>query len=86
MIGASYVGKFEIEMCGLQRTLGLGLGGTSRLQSLTALIDDLFGNCAGLHEGQPAVEFTLGKLRLGPRVGELALRPAARPPQTGADR
>src|SRR5712672_270289 len=45
------------------------LGGTRRLQRLTALIDDLFGDRAGLHEGQAALEIALGKLPLGARVG-----------------
>src|SRR4051794_6539404 len=67
-----HVGEFDIELCGLQRAFGLGLGGTRRLQRLTALIDDLFGDCAGLHEGQAALEIALGKLPLGARVSELA--------------
>ena len=65
------MGEFDIELCGLQRAFGLGLGGTRRLQRLTALIDDLFGDRAGLHEGQAALEIALGKLPLGARVGEL---------------
>src|SRR3954467_11237587 len=63
--------EFDIELCGLQRPFGLGLGGTRRLQRLTALIDDLFGDRAGLHEGKAALEIALGKLSLGARVGEL---------------
>src|SRR5437773_5280756 len=66
-----HMGEFYIELCGLQRAFGLGLGGTRRLQRLTALIDDLFGDRAGLHEGQAALEIALGKLPLGARVGEL---------------
>src|SRR3954468_23202557 len=66
-----YMGEFNIELCGLQRAFGLGLGGTRRLQRLTALIDDLFGDRTGLHEGQAALEIALGKLPLGARVGEL---------------
>ena len=58
------MGEFDIELCGLQRAFGLGLGGTRRLQRLTALIDDLFGDRAGLHEGQAALEIALGKLPL----------------------
>lgn len=69
-----HVGEFDIELRGLQRTLGLRLGRISRLQGLTALIDDLHRNCARLDQVQPTVEFTLGKLCLGPRVVELALR------------
>src|SRR4051812_41467667 len=68
-----HMGEFDIELCGLQRALGLGLGGTRRLQRLTALIDGLFGHRAGLHEGQVAFEIALRKLPLGPRVGELTL-------------
>src|SRR3954454_9083515 len=67
-----HMGEFDIELCGLQRAFGLGLGGTRRLQRLTALIDDLFGDRAGLHEGQAALEIALGKLPLGACVGELA--------------
>src|SRR5690242_1914878 len=63
--------EFDIELCGLQRAVGLGLGGTRRLQLLAALIDDLFGDRAGLHEGQAALEIALGKLPFGARVGEL---------------
>src|SRR3954470_7281392 len=66
-----YVGEFNIELCGLQRAFGLGLGGTRRLQRLTALIHHLFGDRAGLHESQAALEIALGKLPLGARVGEL---------------
>jgi len=64
----------DVELRGLQRALGLRLGRVSRLQGLTALVDDLFGNCTGPDQSQPTVEFTLGKLCLGPRVVELALR------------
>ena len=40
---------------------------------LTALVDDLFGDGTGLHQGQPAIELALGKLRLGARIGKLAV-------------
>src|SRR3954447_10069561 len=66
-----YMGEFNIELCGLQRAFGLGLGGTRRLQRLTGLVDHLFGELAGLHESQAALEIALGKLPLGARVGEL---------------
>src|SRR3954452_24347722 len=66
-----HMGEFDIELCGLQRAFGPGLGGTRRLQRLTALIDDLFGDRAGLHEGQAALEIALGKLPLDACVGEL---------------
>src|SRR4051795_13421520 len=66
-----HMGEFDIELCGFQRAFGLGLGGTRGLQRLTALIDDLFGDRAGLYEGQAALEIALGKLPLGARVGEL---------------
>ena len=67
------MGEFDIELCGLQRAFGLGLGGTRRLQRLTALIDGLFGDRAGLHELQAALEIALGKLLLGACVRELPL-------------
>src|SRR3954471_10333286 len=66
-----HMGEFDIEPRGLQRAFGLGLGGTRRLQRLTALIDHLFGDRAGLHEAQAALQIALGKLPLGARVGEL---------------
>src|SRR3954468_9158331 len=66
-----HMGEFGIELCGLERAFGLGPGGARRLQRLTALIDDLFGNRAGLHEGQAALEIALGKLPLGASVAEL---------------
>src|SRR3954468_21831967 len=68
-----YMGEFDIELCGLQPAFGLGLGGTRRLQRLTALIDGLFRDRAGLHEFQAALEIALGKLYLGACVGELPL-------------
>jgi hypothetical protein len=45
-----------------------------RLQGLAALIDNLFGNSAGLDQGQAALEIALGKLRLGARIRELTVR------------
>src|ERR1700755_559649 len=68
-----HMGEFDIELRGLQRAFGLGLGGTRRLQSLTALIDDLFGDRAGLNEAAAAVAVALGKHPLGACVGELPL-------------
>ena len=65
------MGEFDIELRGFQRAFGLGLGGTRRLQRLTALIDGLFGDRAALHELQAALEIALGKLPLGACVGEL---------------
>src|SRR6266436_1805361 len=41
--------------------------------SLAALVDDGFGDCAGLHQSQPAVEFAFGQFRLGARVRKLAI-------------
>jgi hypothetical protein len=67
------MGEFDIELCGLQRAFGLDLGGTRSLQRLSALIDGLFGDRAGLHELQGAFEIALGKLDLGACVGKLPL-------------
>ena len=50
-----------------------GLGGVRGLQRLAALVDDLFGDCTGLDQVQPAVELALGKLRLGARIRKLAV-------------
>src|SRR4051812_43640642 len=68
-----HMGEFDVELCGLQRAFGLGLGGTRRLQRLTALIDGLFRDRAGLHEFQAALELALGKPPLGACVSELPL-------------
>ena len=74
VIGAGHMGELDIELGGLQRAFGLRLGGMRRLQGLAALVDDLFGDRAGLDQVQAAVELALGKLHLGARVGELAVR------------
>src|SRR4051812_4409085 len=66
-----HMGELDVKLCQFQRAFGLGLGGSRRLQCLTALIDGLFGYSAGLHEGQAAREFALGKLPLGACIGEL---------------
>ena len=68
------MGELDIELGRLQRAFGHGLGGVRRLQGLAALVDDLFGDRTGLDQGQAAVEFALGKLRLGARIRELAVR------------
>ena len=68
-----HVGELDIELGGLQRAFGHGLGGVRRLQGLAALVDDLFGDRTGLDQGQAAVEVALGELRLGARIGELAV-------------
>ena len=67
------MGELDIELRRLQRALGHGLGGVRRLQGLAALVDDLFGDGAGLDQRQAAVEFALGKLRLGARIRKLAV-------------
>ena len=67
------MGELDIELGGLEHAFGLRLGGVRRLQGLAALIDDLFGDRAGLDQGQAAVEFALGELRLGARIRELAV-------------
>ena len=58
---------------GLQRAFGLRLGGTRRLQGLAALIDDWIGDRLVWFRVRRAVEFALGKFRLGARIGELAV-------------
>src|SRR4051812_30181943 len=68
-----HMGEFDVELGGLQCTLGLRLSRMSRLQRLTALVDDLLRDRASLNQGQAPVEFTLRKLFLGPRVVELTL-------------
>ena len=65
--------ELDVELGCLQRAFGHGLGGVRRLQGLTALVDDLFGDCTGLDQGQAAVEVALGELGLGARIGELAI-------------
>ena len=67
------MGELDIELGGLQRAFGHGLGGVRRLQGLAALVDDLFGDSTGLDQGQAAVELALGKLRLGARIRELTV-------------
>ena len=57
----------------LQRAFGDRLGGVRRLQGLAALVDDLFGDSAGLDQVQAAVEVALGKLGLGARIRKLAV-------------
>ena len=49
------------------------LRGVRRLQGLAALVDDLFGDRAGLDQVQAAIEFALGKFHLGARIRELAV-------------
>src|SRR3954467_15263086 len=68
-----HMAEFDVELGGLQCTLGLRLSRMSRLQSLTALVDDLLRDRTSLNQGQATVEFTLRKLFLGPRVVELPL-------------
>ena len=68
-----HVGEFDIEFCRLQRAFGLHLRGMRRLQGLAALVDDGFGNRAGLNQGQRAIEFTFCQFRLGARIGKLAI-------------
>ena len=67
------MGEFDIKLCGLQCAFGLRLSGTRRLQRLSTLIDELFGDRAGLHELKAAFKIALGKLDLGARVGKLPL-------------
>ena len=67
------MGELDIELGGLQRAFGHGLGGVRRLQRLAALVDDLFGDRAGLDQGQAAVELALGKLHLGAGIRKLAV-------------
>jgi hypothetical protein len=45
----------------------------SGLQALPALVDDLFGDRTGLHQGQAAVELAFGELDFGTRVGQLTV-------------
>ena len=68
-----HVGELDVELGGLQRAFGDGLGGVGGLQSLTTLVDDLFGDCTGLHEGQTAIELALGQLGLGACIGKLTV-------------
>ena len=68
-----HMGELDIELGRLQRAFGHDLGGVRSLQRLAALIDDLFGDCAGLDQVQAAVEVALGKLHLGTRVRKLAV-------------
>ena len=67
------MGELDIELGGLERAFGLHLGGVGRLQGLAALVDDGIGHGLGLVQGQGAIEFALGKLRLCPRIGQLAV-------------
>src|SRR5882757_6432600 len=70
---SDHVAEFDIELGRLERACGLHLGGLGRLQRLAALIDDGFGHCTGLDQGQSAVELAFGQLRLGASVRELAV-------------
>jgi hypothetical protein len=65
--------ELDVELRRVQRTFGYGLGGVRRLQGLAALVDDLFGNSAGLDQAQAAIEVALGKLSLGTRIRKLAV-------------
>ena len=47
-----HMGELDIELGRLQRAFGLHLGGVRRLQGLAALVDDGFGDGAGLDQGQ----------------------------------
>ena len=69
-----HVGEFDIELGRLKRAFGDSLGGKRGLHCLAALVDDLFGDRAGLDKLQAAIELALGKLRLCPGVGKLAIR------------
>ena len=81
-----HMGELDIELGRLQRAFGDDLGGVRRLQGLAALVDDLFGDGAGLHQAQRAIELALGKLRLGARIGKLAVGLRRPPPRTGGNR
>ena len=50
------------------------LRGVRRLQGLAPLVDDLFGDRAGLDQVQAAIELALGELHLGARIRKLAVR------------
>ena len=67
------MGELDVELGGLERAFGLHLGGVGRLQGLAALVDDGIGHRLGLVQGQRAIEFALGQLRLGARVRQLAV-------------
>ena len=67
------MGEFDIEICRLQRAFGLHFRGVCGLQGLAALVDNGFGNGAGLDQRQRTVEFAFCQLRLGARVRQLAV-------------
>src|SRR5437868_10344880 len=68
-----HVGKFDVELGGLQRTLGLQLSGLGGLQRLPTLIDNGIRNRLGLIQCKRTVELTSGEFRLGAGVRELAI-------------
>ena len=68
-----HVRELDVELGGLERAFGDGLGGVGGLQGLTPLVHHLFGDCIGLHEGQSAIELALGQLRFGACVGKLTV-------------
>jgi hypothetical protein len=69
----NHMGKFDVELGGLERAFGLHLGRVGRLQGLAALVDDGIGYGLGLVQGQGAIEFTLGQFGLGAGVRQLAV-------------
>ena len=82
-----HMAELDVELGRLQRAFGLHLGGVRRLQGLAALVDDLHSETALVWTRvRRAVEFALGKLRLGAGVRQAGRWPARPPPRTGGRR
>ena len=73
VIGASTWVNSTLSCAAFSAPSATRLGGVRRLQGLTALVDDLFGDRAGLDQVQAAIELALGKFDLGARIRKLAV-------------
>ena len=73
MIGASTWENSTLSWAALSAPSATDFGGVRRLQGLAPLVDDLFGDRAGLDQVQAAIELALGELHLGARIRKLAV-------------